>query len=329
MVLNPRRAPLNPLRVPAVRLIALRWLAVALAAAPAALVAWSATDRLARQTWIAEAPLHLPAAKFVHLMAGLGPAWGAAAAGALLAVLFDQFLLVGAVRLASFERGDAPAGAAGAAGDTPRLVRWVWADGGAHLLRTLRAVLFGFLALALGLGLLGVVNGPVQRYGERAGWTGYALSVELGAAVALLGALWLALVGAWVLWARTIVVMDGRFRVRRAMLLALRAAGRDRFRRVGIYVIATLAGQFVSGAVTWWWLQHPAASAAGLVARALLWTVVSAGQAALWFALVRAAANGYARLECNDLRDRPDGGPGVLRRAWAWWRYRGMIGPLP
>ncbi len=321
---------LNPLRVPAVRLITLRWLALAVAAAPAALVAWSVTDRLARETWIALEPPHLPVAKFVHLLTGLGPAWGAAAAGALLAVLFDQFLLVGAVRLAAYERGErvAVSGAAAAPHGSPRLVRWVWADGGAHLLRALRAVLFGLLVLALGYGLLAAVNAPLSRHGERAGWTGYALGTKLGVAMALLGTLWLALVGAWVLWARTILVMDGRFRVRRVMLLALRAAGRDRFRRVGLYVVATLAGQLASGAVTWWWLQHPATSAAGLVARVALWTVVSVGQAALWFALVRVTADGYARVECNDLRDRPDAGPGVIRRAWAWWRYRGMIGPV-
>jgi hypothetical protein len=253
----------------------------------------------------------LPWLFVARLVMEVGAPWaGGLAAGALGAVVLDQLLLAGAVRVLFPRRGP---------WDRPRLAPAVFREGLAHLGPLVRVVLLALLAGGVGIAALRGLSRWLHKTGVRAGWWSYTIDLTIPVAALASTGLWLALVAAAALWTRVIVVADGRRRARRAATVALgvfrRRPGRALFGPAAALLLAALVPAPV---LAWWRLREPLGGA-GVTLFTLLVLAALALQAWIWTRLVAAAVARYAAPEMEGLRYVPDAPFGLFR----WLRREG------
>lgn len=298
-----------------------RFLLVALAGAPAGIAARAAIGAgPATSPYFVEGEGPLPWLSFVRLMIEIGPAWGAGlAVGLLAALLLDQLLLAGAVRVLSPRRG---------AWDRPRLAPAIFREGLAHLWPLLRAASIACVAGGAGILLLRSAARQLQLAGQRAGWWSYTLDVRIPLATVLLALLWLALVAAGSLWMRAVIVVDRRRRARRAGAIALSIFRRRPARALLATAAGLLAAALLPGLALGAWRASEPLSATGGALFALVVLLALFAQSWIWTALVRSAVTLYAQPGMEDLRHAPDAPFGLLRR-FMERRRRGRSVPAP
>jgi hypothetical protein len=253
----------------------------------------------------------LPWVLVVRMVMEVGAGWaGGLAAGAIAAVILDQLLLAGAVRVLSPPRGP---------WDRPRLAPAVFRGGLAHLWPLLRVALLALLAGGLGIAALRGLSRWLHKAGVRAGWWSYTIDLTIPLAVLAATTVWLALVAAATLWTRVIVVADGRRRARRAAAVALGVFRRRPGRALAGPAAALLLAALVPLPVLAWWRASEPLGSVGVAIFALLGLAALAVQAWIWTRLVAAAVARYATPEMDGLRSVPDAPFGVFR----WLRREG------
>lgn len=318
---KPARSGFSPARG-SIRLILMRVSVVLASALPALVVGWSGVaEEAARRPYYTEVEGRMPLVHLIRLFRDLPSGYGSAlAVSVVLAILADQLVMGGALKLLDPARPD----------DEPVNVRRaVLRDGLPHLWAFLRAALLGLLLSGIGAALLRWPFKKLDIFGYHAGWTGLTTILRLPLLSTLLTIVWVASVGAWVFWCRLITAADGRARVRRTGILALRVFARRPLRTWGIFVLLTIATTFASGAALFAWRQAEPKTGGGLLAWALLWLVTVFLQAAAWLWLLRSGRLLYASEELADVRARPDDPLGaftwlgdLVRRARGVWPRR-------
>ncbi|EYF02173.1 Hypothetical protein CAP_7384 [Chondromyces apiculatus DSM 436] len=306
---------LDGLRPPAgaLRLALLRLVMVVLASSPALVTALLGLDAgAARRPYFTEVPGRLPVARLLQLARDLPDGYAAAlAVSVVLAVLGDQLLTGGAVALL----GPRPP-------KERRVLAVVWKRGLTHLWPFLRAVAVGVILTAVGAGLIGALFRRLDVMGYRAGWSGEARALYLPLASVGLTVLWMAAVGALVFWCRLITAADGRRRVRRTLLLALRVFVRHPLRSSGLFVSSTVISTLLPGAVLAAWRQAEPVRGGALGLLLGGWCAALCLQAVVWIWLVRSGWLLYLHEGLADLRATADAPFGVL----TW--LRGLPGKL-
>jgi hypothetical protein len=297
------------------RLVLLRLGLVVLASAPAFAVARSGISAgAATRPYYTDVEGPLPVVHAMRFLREIPDAYVPALfAGVVLAVLFDQLLSAGA--LASL-RSPATAG------------RRVWStvrhEGLRHLPAFLRLLFLALVVSALGIFALDAGFDRLGLAGHRAGWSASTLFLLLPGLQGLTVAVWLGLVGAWVLGCRALTVIDSRRRTGRTALLTLAVWRRRPLGGPVLYVVVVLVAQLATGALLVGWRQGPPGSIAGSTLWVALWLVGMALHSAVWVALHRAGILLYASTELTDLRARPDAPFGWLTRLRALLR-RGTV----
>jgi hypothetical protein len=298
------------------RLIALRVAVLLLSSAPALIAAFAGVaGGAARRPYYTEVEGRLPIAHLVRVFQDLPTSFvPAVVASVVLAVLADQLLTGGALALLDPARPR---------GERIRVIATVWRDGLTHLWPFLRAALLGLVLSAAGIALLRLLFKRLDVAGYRSGWTGQTVMLTLPMLSLSLSLLWLAVVGAWVFWCRLITAADGRRRVRRTGLLALRVLRRHPLRALGLFVALTLASTILSGAVLVAWRQADPGSAGRAIPWFLGWLCMVLAQAFVWHWLLRAGRLLYAGGDLADLRGVPDDPLRLLAKLAFWrWRFR-------
>lgn len=229
--------------------------------------------------------------------------------GIALAVLGDQLLLGGGAALFDPARSQ---------GGRVRVLPMVLRDGLPTLWAFLRAVLWGIIFSAAGVGIVRAVIKRISTAGSKAGWTAEATILTLPLIGLVLYALWLATVGAWVFWCRLIIAADGRHLVRRTGLLVWRVFARSPLRSWGVFVGLTIVSILFSGAVLFAWRQAEPRSSGAVLLWATAWLGTLAVQALVWVWLLRSARLLYASARFADLRARPDDPFHVWRKLLFW-----------
>ncbi len=268
----------------------------------------------------------LPWILAVRMAMEAGAAWaGGLAAGALAAVILDQLLLAGAVRVLAPRRGP---------WDRPRLLPAIFRGGPSHLWPLLRVALLALLAGGGGVAALRWLSSRLHHAGVRAGWWSYTIDVAIPLAVLLASLLWLALVAAFSLWTRVIVVADGRRRARRAAAAALGVFRRRPGRALAGPAAALLLAALLPGIALAGWRGGEPLGGVAVALFTLLALAAFAAQAWIWARLVAAAVARYARPEMDGPRDTPDTPFGIFRAlsrggrgAWAARRAGRPAGP--
>lgn len=241
--------------------------------------------------------------------------------GVVLAVLGDQLLVGGGAAL--FDPARPKVGRV-------RVLATVLDAGLEHVWAFLRAVLFGLVFSAIGVGLIRALSRRIETAGASAGWTGEATALILPLTTFLVMALWLATAGAWVFWCRLITAADGRRVVRRTGLLVWRVFGRSPLRSWGMFVALTLVSMILSGAVLFAWRQAEPRTGGAIFGWALAWLLTLAVQAFVWVWLLRSGRLLYASPRFSDLHARPDEPFYVFRvfRKLLWWRRKPAAAPV-
>ncbi|AKT36352.1 hypothetical protein [Chondromyces crocatus] len=303
------RPVLDGLRPPpsALRLALLRLLVVVLTSLPALISALSGLDAgAARRPHYTETAGRLPIARLVQLLRDLPDGYVAAlGASVVLAVLADQLLTGAAMSLL----GPRPP-------REPRVLAAVWRQGLTHLWPFLRSAALGVVLMGIGATVIGLLFRRLDVIGYREGWTGETRVLVLPLLSAALTALWLASVGALVFWCRLLTAADGRRRVRRTALLALRVLWRHPFRSWGLFVSSTLVTTLLPAVVLAAWRQAEPVRGAALSLLLSGWLAALCLQALVWVWLVRAGWLLYLHKGLLDLRHAPDDAWGVT----AWLR---------
>ena len=293
-------------------IVALRWLLVLAASAPAWLVAWSGvSDGPARAPYYTDVVGRLPVIHFTRLLRDLPEAYVPAALASVVLGLLGSLLLT-AGTLAVLDPQRPPTGLRALGGD-------LWRGGTAHLAAFLRIGALEIVLIGLGLAALGAAFGKLDTAGDRAGWTGYTLVVALPRLKVLASVAWLAIVGAWGWTVRGLTVADGRRRVRRTGLVALRLWGRHPARGPLLFVAVTLGVVLASGALVVAWRQDPPGGLGGVAARVGAWWAVLVLHAWVWLWLQRLLRSLLEAPTLAAVRQRPDDALG-LGRAWATLR---------
>lgn len=302
----------------------IRWLAARLAvvvfSSLPALVAGLAgvSGGLARRPYYTEVDGRLPLAHLSRLLRDLPGAFvPAAIIGVVLALLADQLLTAGAIVFFDPARAPEERGKVSAA---------ALSDGLRHLWPFLRIIGLSLVLWGVGIGLVRVLSRRLDIMAYSSGWTGATAALRLPALSALLLLVWVASVGAWAFWCRLLTVADGRRRVRRTGLLALRVFRSYPLRSWGVYVLSTIVVTLASGAVLVAWRQAEPRTVAGALGWALVWLGSLFAQAFVWLWLLRAGRLLLAAEDLATVRSAPDdpfGLPGKL----LWWRRKGGDGP--
>jgi hypothetical protein len=253
----------------------------------------------------------LPWIAVLQLVRQIAGPWAAGLAlGLAVALLLDQLLLAGAVRVLAPPRGP---------WDRPRLAPAVFRSGLQHLWPLLRAALLAFALGGAGAAALRGLASWLQSSGTRSGWALYSIRVVIPAAALLAALCWIALVAAWALWTRVIVVVDGRRRARRAAVVALAVFRRHPVRALlGPAATLLLAAVAPLPVLAWWRAAEPLGRA-GVAFFTLLALAALLLQAWLWTRLVTALVARYARPELDAVRFAPDAPFGLF----AWIRTAG------
>lgn len=301
------------------RLIALRLAVVLLSSAPPMIAGLSGVSGgAARRPYYTDVEGRLPllhlARFFMELPDGFAPALAVAVA---LAILGDQVVTGGALALAGPERPP---------GDRVMVLATVSREGLAHLWAFLRVVGLGLVIVIAGIALIRLPFKRLDVTGYRSGWTGQTRMVTLPFLSMSAMALWLSTTGAWVFWCRLITAVDGRRRVRRTGLLALRVFWRHPLRSWGLFVVTTLATTLLSGALLVAWRQAEPGTGGGALGWFVGWLLTLLLQAFVWLWLVRAGRLLYATAGLADLQRQPDD-PFRLLSKLAFWRRRAPAAP--
>ena len=283
-----------------------RFALVVLCALPAWLLARGAVSGgPAANPYFVDGEGPLPWILVARMVTEVGGAWaGGLAVGALAAVILDQLLLAGAVRVLSPRRGP---------WDRPRLAPAAFRAGLSHLGPLLRVAL---LALLVGGGGVAALRGLARRLheaGVRSGWWSWTIDIAIPLAVLVLALLWVALVAAAALWTRVIVVADGRRRARRAAAVALGVFRRRPGRTLAGPAAALLVAALLPALALAWWRAGEPLGGAGVALFSLLALAALAAQSWIWTRLVAAAVARYAAPEMDGLRYAPDTPFGVFR----------------
>ena len=287
------------------RLVLLRMGLVLLASGPAFAVSRSGISAgAATRPYYTDVEGPLPVVHAMRFLREIPDAYvPALLAGVVLAVLFDQLLSAGA--LASL-RSPSTAG------------RRVWStvrrEGPRHLPAFLRLLVLAAVVSALGIFALDAGFDRLGLAGHRAGWSASTLFLVLPGLEGLTVAVWLGLVGAWVLGCRVLTVIDARRRTGRTALLTLAVWRRRPLGGPALYVAVTLLAQLATGALLVGWRQSPPGSLGAGTLWVALWLVGMAAHSAVWVGLHRAGILLYTSGELSDLRARPDAPFGWLAR---------------
>lgn len=295
-----------------IRLWALRLGLVMVMSLPALLSAWGGVaSGVARSPYYTDVTGRMPLFHFIQMMRELPGAFlPMTFLGIALALMGDQLLLGGGAALFDPARPQ---------GGRVRVLQIVLRDGLPTLWAFLRAVVFGILFSAVGVGIIRAVLKRISVAGGRAGWTGETVWLTLPLIGLVLSALWLATIGAWVFWCRLITAADGRHFVRRTGLLVWRVFARSPLRSWGLFVGLTLVSILISGAVLFSWRQAEPRAVGPILLWATAWVATLAVQAFVWVWLLRSARLLYASPRFDDLRARPDEPFGLWRKL-LWWR---------
>jgi hypothetical protein len=289
-----------------------RFVLVVLCALPAWLIVRGAiSGGPATNPYFVDGEGPLPWVLVVRMVMEVGAGWaGGLAAGAMAAVILDQLLLAGAVRLLSPPRGP---------WDRPRLAPAVFRGGLAHLWPLLRVTLLALLVGGLGAAALRRLSRWLHEAGVRAGWWSYTIDVAIPLVVFAAILAWLALVAAAALWTRVIVVADGRRRARRAAAVALGVFHRRPGRALAGPAVALLVAALVPAPVLAWWRASEPLGGAGVAWFTCLALAALAFQAWIWTRLIASAVALYATPQMDGLRAVPD----APFRVFRWFRKEG------
>lgn len=296
-----------------IRLWALRWALVVLLSLPALLAAVGGMAMgAARMPYFSDVEGRMPVIHLVLLLRELPKAFAPALfLTVALVVLADQVLMGGA--LALFDPGRAKEGRV-------KVFSTVCREGLPHLWAFLRAAGLGVVISAIGVSVLRALMDRISTAGQKAGWTGATMVLTLPLLTTLLSLVWLASVGAWVFWVRLMTAADGRRRVRRTGLLAVRVLARSPLRAWGMFVALTLASMLVSGAVLVAWRQAEPRSGVAIALWTLAFLITLGAQAFVWVWLLRGGRLLYASDRYADVRGRPDDAFGIWARLRFWRR---------
>jgi hypothetical protein len=295
------------------RAVAWRWAFALLTSLPGVLIAVLGVAReTARRPYYTEVRGPMPAYHFLRILEEstgvLGPA---VVVSVLLALVADQFLTAGAIFLAHPARPEV---------DRRGVLSTMAQEGRAHLSPFVRTTLLGGVLLVLGAGVIVRIFGRIGMASERAGSSWLTTALVLPLVTALLTVLWLAVVGAWVLWCRLITVADGRRTVVRTGLLVLGVWRRRPVCALVLPVLLTLAAALLPGAIPIAWRMAAPATGGGVLAWTVAWLVALFAQAFVWYWLIRAGRLIYASPDLDALRSSPDAPLGLLVRLRRLWR---------
>lgn len=144
----------------------------------------------------------------------------------------------------------------------------------------------------LGLCAAGVLLGKVLiEHGYGAGWTALSLFVVVPGTLAATLQLALAVIGAWVLWVRVLIVVEAPHGLWRRSRLILHQWRRRPWSALGFFVSLTLANQLGSAVVLFAWRQLPPEGFTGLATYTVAWTATTALGVFVWHWTLRAALN--------------------------------------
>lgn len=259
----------------ALRLAGLRVVALFVCLVPARVLGGQEMQEVLAGHPSGEGPLSFEVFQLLLKEAG-GPFLAAAAVGALAFLLLDQLLTAAAISLVD-------------GGGRAQVWASVWTTGWDNLLRLVRILVAAALAHVVILIAAAKVIEALGRLGERSGWTGLTGVVVMPAAVATFAGVLLAGVGAWALFARVLVVTDGRRNALRALLDSARALLRAPSLPM-VFAAATLGLHLVGGVVVVG-LGWPPADGGGAVTVSLLLVIP---QAWMWITCVGAFRHAYA-----------------------------------
>jgi len=262
------------------RLIAARWLLVLLSSLPAGLASRAMlAGGPARSPYFTLQPPPLPWTHLVRLFGEIPAAVPAALATASLTVLGGQFLLAGAVAVLRLPATPA---------DPPRVLASIRRAGASHVRGFLGLVVAALLLGAAGAALLRLLGRTLAAHGDASGWGGVAMGVVIPSLMASLMLLWVASLGAWLLWARALLVIDRPSGAVRAARAAAGVLARHPFAALGFPMALSLGCVAGGGAVVGAWLAaEPASSWRGALWAAGMLAVVGA-QSFAWHWMVRA-----------------------------------------
>jgi len=299
---------------PGARLLVARVSLIGLASLPTALaVRGSLASGPGAAPWFTDVEGRMPFVHTLRFFADLPSIAPMLVFAAALTVLGNQLLTAGALAI-FLSRSSDP--------DRAGVLRSARKHGLRHLGPFLRILALGVGTSALVVSLVGAAIDALAHVGERRGWTAATMILVLPGLRVLSVAGGLATVGAGMLAARALTVADGRRRVRRTAILALRLCWRARLRWVGPFVVATIATTVGSGAVVLAWFQSAPAGAA-LLGWLGLWVLVIVVQATVWLWLVHGVAGIVDDPRVADLRSVPDT---AFRFVSRWLRRRPSYG---
>ncbi|MCA9667254.1 MAG: hypothetical protein KC503_16760 [Myxococcales bacterium] len=297
-----------------------RLLVRALLTLPLLLSALQVSGALARRPYFADAKLPLPSVVLLHAFTKLASLLPLVAGLALLWLVIEQLLAGGALSWLDPMRLSREA----VHHDTaqPSASRTLARDGLAHLFALLRVSLFVATLLFLTQRGLSLARSSIADSAELAGASGATIMLTLPLLLTLAFLLVTVVLSSLALHTRAITVADGRRRVRRTALVALRLWRRHPLRWLvpGLVRLLLLAA---GAALLFAWRQS-APRGAALAGFAAAWLGYLVLETYLWYWLLRAARLLYAGRRAAALRDVPDAPWGVLRllRYLAFWRRR-------
>lgn len=288
------------LRPGSLRLIALRVVTLLLFSLPALLAArCGITDQIGHDPRLV--PAEPQAFEVVSAVLRDLPPAALLSAGLAAALfwLFEQALVASTLILLS------PALTAG----PTRIWATLWGRGWPQVSTFIRVGLVDLVLAAGGLSIVSLIGTRLDRAADAGGWRGITQVVVMPGLVILLAWLWLTVVGTFGLWCRVLIVADGRRRVRRVLLLALRALYRAPFRGLGAFV-AIAFGSHLLGAV---FLVVQAPGKGGSLVASSTWLVYLLVQAYVWHWLLHAGRRLYAEKRFAAVREGSDQPFGVWR----------------
>jgi hypothetical protein len=241
-------------------------------------------------------PLHV-----VQEIAGaiVGAPLAVLAAGVLAFLACDQVLTAGALTLLDPNRRDAH----------PRVWRMLFDEAAVHFWPLVRVALVTLVFFAICMGALSLVTDALAVRAERHGWTADARYIVVTQWRVAITAIVLAKLGALAFWCKVMTVADGRRRVRRTVIDAVKVLWRAPVRAMAFFVVVTLAAQTATGALLTSVITHGGATGA-IVGFSLLIVV----HMCLWHVLMHYGRIFYGDARFDDMRGRGDEPLGV----WAW-----------
>jgi len=303
------------------RLILFRWILIVAAGLPALSSLGGAVETtVAVRPYFADAIGRLPLAHLIRVFGEAGGSFGPMIGmTVLLALLGQQVLTAGALAWLSSDTDRA-----GGRGVFVHVLRegtpWIWA--------MLRVVLLAALVAVVGIAALSGLFDWLDDHGKAEGWRGWTMIVLLPVLRLVLTLAWLFKVGAFALWCRTVMLADGRRRVRSVALIVWRVWWRRPFSAPLRYMVVMGGATLLGAVVLVSWRQMPPAGP--LIARIWLvaWMLALLVQAAAWYHVLSSARTMYAGWFFDDLRARPEG-PSWLRRLRRAPREKPVVRVLP